>query len=424
MLRAERCRRADLLVAALIAVIVLTGAIVIAATSPAAHTTSVPAAAPFPVQPAAPSEVPTTLTEVWRQPSSATTTPVVAGPVVVTGDGSTVTGRDPITGTRRWLYRRDLPLCTVGAGWNFAIAVFRDGNYCSEVSALHADTGVRGPLRNSDVPPGTQLLWDGDRMTATGRRHLETWRSDLVKTLEYGQLRSPTEPNLQPRPQCAHTSVAVTSGLVGITERCPHEPGDRLTVLRPDNADSDSPDEVFSTILPTTGATLIALTSDREAVLLPGPPRISVRDSNGSEIANYPLNLPAPGATNSAITHRTLTGHAAPPDNAVPAAAAEAPLTTHIPGAVLWWTGTSTVALDIDDLHPIWTLPGTLGSGTLFADQLLIPAGGAELLVNVVSGTVLRTIAVNRGDYRGSVSTSAIGPILLEQRGTAIAALR
>jgi hypothetical protein len=317
-----------------------------------------------------------------------------------------------------------------------AIAVFRNGSYCSEVTALRADTGVRGPQRNSDIPPGGQLLWDGDRLTATGGRHMETWRSDLVKTLEYGQLRAQIEPDAQPRPNCLHTSVAVTSGLVGVTERCPHEPGDRLTVLRPDNADSDTPDEEFSTILPTTGARLVALSSDHEAVLLPNPMRLSVRDSNGKEVATYQLNLPASDLTTSSepIEAHAPTSSAAAHTPAVAArlnaaspettTAGEVLSTTDIPGAVLWWTGTSTIALDASDLHPVWTLPGTLGPGTLLADQPVIPAPGAELLVNPADGAVTRTIAINRGNYRGQVGTSALGPILLEQRGTAVVALR
>jgi hypothetical protein len=404
VLRAERRRRGDLLAAAALVAAGLAAVGLVVLTSPAAHTTSVPAARPLPTAPATPSELPPTLAEAWRAPSSATSAPVTAGPVVVTGDGSTVTGRDPLTGRQRWLYRRDIPLCTVGAGWDMALAVYRRGGYCSEVTALQSATGKRGPQRNSDVRPGTQLLDDGALVTATGRDHLETWRSDLVETLEYGELRAQIEPGTQPRPNCPHTSVAVTSGLVGVIERCPHEPGDRLTVLRPDNTDSDHPDEALSTILPSTGAKLIALSEDREAVLLPGPTRLSVRDSAGKEVASYPLSML------TSTTGNATNVQVAP--------------TTAIPGAYLWWTGVSTIALDSDDLHPLWVLPGALGPGTLLADQLLVPAPNAELVINPSNGTVLRGISVNRDGYHGPVTTSACGPMLLEQRGPLIVALR
>jgi hypothetical protein len=410
--------------AALIALVIVAGTGIIALASPSAHTTSITATGPAPIRPPEPTEVPATLTEVWRAPSGATTTPVVAGPVVVTGDGSTVIGRDALSGAQRWLYRRNLPLCTVGAGWNMALAVFRNGAYCSEVTGLRGDSGTRGPQRNTDVPPGTQLLWDGNLVTATGWNHLETWRSDLVKTLEYGMPRARIEPETQPRPNCRHTSVAVTSGLVGVLEQCPHEPGNRLTVLRPDNADSDSPDEELSTVLPSTDARLVALCSDHEAVLLPDPTRLSIRDSNGNEVASYPLTLPASDATG-------VSSRAAPPARGAPAepapghaAPGEVAPTTSIPGAILWWTGSSTIALDADDLHPVWTLPGALGPGTLLADQPVVPVPNAELVVSPANGAVLRTIPVDRGGYQGPVATTALGPVLLEQRGTTVVALR
>jgi hypothetical protein len=430
VLRAERRRPADLAVAALIAVVVLVTAAIIALRSPVAHTTSVPVAGPPLVTPAEPVQVPARLRQVWERPNSASITPVVAGPVVITADGSTVTGRDPLTGDQRWLYQRNLPLCTVGAGWDLAIAVYRNGGYCGEVTSLHAATGTRGPLRNSDVPPGAHLLWDGTMVTATGWDHLETWRSDLVKTLEYGKLRADIEPGTQPRPNCRHLSEAVATGLVGVVERCPHEPGDRLTVLHPDDADSDAPDQEFSTILPATGASLVALSPDREAVLLPNPTRLSVRDDRGAEVASYPLDLPGPDLPRSgdppapSSVVRPATALSGPDRPARPESDADSvAATARVPGALLWWTGSSTIGLDESDLHPLWTLPGTLGPGTTLAGQTLVPAPGAELLVDPNNGAVLRSIPVDRSGYRGPVRTAALGPMLFEQRGPILVAL-
>jgi hypothetical protein len=339
------------------------------------------------------------LTEKWHQPSAATTAPVVAGSTVVTGDGSTVVGRDPLSGSQQWLYRRDLPLCTVGSGWEMALAVYRRGQYCGEITALLANSGTRGPQRSSDIPWGTSLLSDGNLVTATGSSYVETWRSDLVKTLGYGKPRATIEPGSQPRPDCTHTSVAVTTGRVGVLEGCPEDSGDRLTVLRPDSANSDHPDQIFSVVLPTRGARIVAMSPTRAAVLLPSPTRLSIRDGHGNEVASYPM---------PALTE--------------PAAAPSIP-TIETPEAILWWTGSSTVALDADDLNPIWTLPGSLGPGTLFAGQPVIPAPNAELVVNPATGVVVRTITVNRNNYQGPVVTSTCGPVLLEQRGSMIVAL-
>jgi hypothetical protein len=387
-------------------VVVAVGVTVVVLFSPAAHTTSITAAQRI-APPGEATSVPATLTEAWQAPSAATSVPVAVGPVVVTGDGGTVTGRDPMTGAPLWSYRRNLPLCTVGAAWNMALSVFRNGAYCSEVTALQADTGARGPARNSDVRPGTRLLDDGYLVTATGPDHIETWRSDLVKTQEYGMLRADIEPHTQPRPDCRHTSVAVALGRVAVVEHCPGEAGDRLTVLHPDDAQSDHPEQKFSVVLPAAGARLVALseesTSD-SAVLLPNPTRLVVLGPRGDQVASYPLNLP-PG---------DLAGE--PPGEVVP--------TTTIPGAVLWWTGSSTIALDPHDLHPLWTLPAALGPGTLMADVPVLPVPNAEVLVNPATGAVLRRMPVNRGAYQGPVATASLGPVLLEQRGPVVVALR
>jgi hypothetical protein len=308
-------------------------------------------------------------------------------------------GRDPVNGAQRWLYRRDLPLCTVGTGWGMALAVFRRGQYCSEITALLADSGARGPQRNSDVSRGAALLNDGNLVTATGSNYVETWRSDLVKTLGYGNPRAILEPGSQPRPECTHTSAAVATDRVGVLERCPKDSGDRLTVLRPDNANSDHPDQIFSVVLPTRGARIVAVSSTRVALLLPAPTRLSIRDEHGKEVTSYPM-----------------------PAIADPSGVPSVP-TTDTPGATLWWTGSSTVALDVDNLNPIWTLPTTLGPGTLFAGQSVIPAPNAELVVNSTTGAILRTVAVSRNAYQGPVLTSTCGPVLLEQRGPIVVAL-
>src|SRR5690606_13976030 len=103
--QAERRRRGDLIAAAVLVAVVAVGIAMVIAFSPAAHTTSTTAPEPAPVGPA-PAEVPAVLTEAWRAPSAATPIPVAVDSTVVTGNDSTVIGRDPSSGAERWQYRR------------------------------------------------------------------------------------------------------------------------------------------------------------------------------------------------------------------------------------------------------------------------------------------------------------------------------
>jgi hypothetical protein len=427
VLRAERRRRSDLVLAALLVAAVAAVAAVLAVTAPAANTTSVTASAPVPMPPPAPPDVPDRLIEAWRAPSAATPAPVVVGPVVVTGDvpegtaeaghGSevghssevghgSVVGRDPLTGRPVWSYTRDLSLCTVGSGWGQALAMFRDDGYCSEVTALQAATGERGPQRNADTRALGRLLDDGYLVTASDPDYLEVWRSDLVKTLSYGTGRAEAQPDRQPRPQCRHLSAAVTDGRLAVLERCPGEPGDRLTVLRPDGNEADRPEEQFSVSLPT-GARLVAVSFDVAAVLLPGPTRLSVRGGDGAEVASYPLDLPPadlPGAAQD------------PPPGTAPAS-------VEGPHGVLWWTGTRTVGLDAAQLRPQWTVPDSLGPGTPWAGRVVVPVRAGLAVLDADTGAPLRVVPVDRGGYTGPVWCAAQGPVLYEQRGSTLVAL-
>jgi hypothetical protein len=201
---------------------------------------------------------------------------------------------------------------------------------------------------------------------------------------------------------CRYSSVAITQGRLGVVEHCPRESADRLTVLKPDSAEADKPQPEFSTLLPGPGAQLVALTADRVAVALPGPPQLLVLNNAGVVLQTYPL--PAGELA------------AGPPGTVA---------TVHIDGnRVYWWTGVHTVALDRAELRPVWTISGTLGTGLPFAGSVLIPAPAALLVVDPVSGKQLASLPVDRQASTGPIGLSRVGPVVLEQRGGELVALR
>jgi hypothetical protein len=391
-----------------IAVAVAAAAAVMWVTSPHHGTVSTPSPEPVTALPDA-ETVPAAFTEAWRAPSAATPSPVVTGPVVVTGQDGDVAGRDATTGAVRWSYDRNLPLCTVGSGFpdhddGRALALYRNGNWCSELTSLRPDTGARDRQRNPDVHPGTRLVQTGSLVTATGSTYLEVMRSDLVETVEYGDVPTPRQVDRQPRPSCEATGIAPTVGRLAVLQRCPGEQTERLSVIDPDGAEADKPEEEFSVPLAATGATLVAASEDRVAVALPDPPRLEVLDKSGAQIALLGLDVPAG-------------------DLARPPADGVAPVFAN-DDRIYWWTGSRTIALDALDLTPAWTLPDTVGPGVDYGGRLLVPVRDGVAVVDGSTGRVERTLPVRRDDPGAPVTSAVLGDVLLEQRGTELVALR
>ena len=389
-----------------------------------ARATTLRTAPPAPPLPAAPRQVPANLAEIWRAPSPATPQPVAVGPTVVTAGEGDVLGRDARTGKVRWKYVRGRQLCAVASAWSKVIAVHRKGNWCSEVTQLAPETGERTAQRNANAPLGTRLVTDcayprmsarGDTkgsapemsctyVTATGQTLLNTWRSDLVRTVEYGNVPALIQPGKQPRANCTYGTVAAAADQVGVIERCPGDAQDRLTVYDAAPENWDEPEVTFSVVLDRSPAKLVAMTGEAVAVAFPMAQRLVRYDMDGTKQAEYPLDVPG----------TALSGQ--PPGGVVPTARGTA--------GVYWYTGASTVALSLPELKPRWTLNNSLGAGTMFAGEYVVPIKGGLAVLDQRTGETLRTVAVHRGPYAGRVVLEATGPVLVEQRGDTVVALR
>lgn len=387
--------------------------------------------APTPLAPVSEGAVPTALAEVWRAANPAGAPlgpglpagPATSGPAVATGrgdaDGSVVTGLDAATGTVAWEYRRPAPLCTLDAAFGEIVAMFSTsspvGTYCSEVATFDPSSGARGPTRTADVRPGTRLLADGSHVTATGRDYLETWRDDLVSTLEYGALPTPVQSTPQARANCPHVSVAAGADSVAVLERCPAEPSDRLSVLSATPAEYDKPEDRYSVLSGVTGGRLVATGESRTALAAPDG-TLRVYDTAGTPVATVPLG----GAAGRL------------PDDA---AADPAGQTTgvRLAGPVLpWWTGTATLGLDPGTLLPRWTLTGTLGPGAAVptgvlgaSTTVLVPVPAGLVPVDAATGAARPVLPVDRrADPAGPVGVAVVGSTVVEQRGGTVVGLR
>lgn len=397
-------RGRDRMIAGAIVVVVAVVAAIVAATSDNLHTSRALADQPHAL-PAPPSAVPGSMTQLWQAPSSATPIPIGQSDTVTTADGSEVAGRDPLTGQIRWHYTREnLQLCTVDAAWGRVNAVYHKTMGCSEVTQLDPATGRITAQRNGDAELGTRLVSDGSHVTTTGKHLLDTWRDDLVKSMEYGKVPFLQNANKQPRPNCTYGTVAVGADKIGVIERCPGDRTDRLTVYKATAEHEDEPKVTYTALLAGKRARVVAMSGDLTGVLLPDQKLYVVYGADGSQKAAYPMDLPASDVAND------------------PVGGTEA--TTRTAAGIYWYTGSKTVALSRDDLSPRWTLDGTLGPGITFATQLVVPILGGLAVLNEENGATLRTVGVDRGAYAGPIRLTALGPVLLEQRGPTVAALR
>ncbi|BBY54717.1 PQQ-binding-like beta-propeller repeat protein [Mycobacterium koreense] len=408
MVKPERRTRADLLAAASIVVVIAVAAALIWWVSDARHTDSSPATIPLP-QPTPAVAVPLAVAELWTTPSPATTRPVLMDGTVVVGAGPQMSGRDPQTGETVWSFRRGVDLCGVSWVYRYAVAVYPDRRGCGQVSAIDASTGRRGPARSSYADETVRLSSDGTALLSAGRTRLETWRSDLVRTLSYGEIDARVKPSARGRNSgCTLGSAAASAAAVSVLESCADRDELSLTLLRP-GKDEDEPEQ-RDVPLPGVGAEstarVLAVVDTTTAVYLPSPhPHVAVIDETGATVSATALRTAPSGAAVDAV--------------AVSRAGA----------LVTWWTGDAVAVFDSADLTYRYTLTETadtgrpVGPATMMADRLLVPVTAGVAVYQPETGVHERTIALSRPSDAAAVIAAVSGSTILEQRGDTLVAL-
>lgn len=402
MVKPERRTRGDMGAALAIVVVIAVVAALVWWTSDARATKSRPAATP--VENLTPArDVPATLRQLWAGPSAKTTMPLVVGGAVVTGDGRTIEGRDPVTGATLWSYARDLDLCGVTWVYDYAVAVYPDVRGCGQVSTVDAQTGRRGPSRSGYADPEVRLSSDGTTVLSAGDSRLELWRSDLVRMIGYGSLDARIKPDVPASPVCRLMSAAASSAAVSVLEACPDEPDLRLTLLRPAD-EEDSPELKYVPqpgVSDDSGARVIAVTDTTTAVYVPTPkPTVNIVDETGATVASTLLS-------------------AAPS----PQAAA-----TQAGDLITWWTGDSVLVFSANGLRYKYTVTPSgpnapVGPAAVMAGRLIVPVSSGYDVFDPATGAGDRHIPVSRPAIDSAVVPAVAGSTILEQRGDQLVAL-
>ncbi len=478
-----RRRRIDRLVAALIAIAAISTAVVVYLRSDARATTSAPG--PAGSAPSTVDAVPTALSQAWSLPTDPTLG-AVASPygVVVTTDGTTVTGHDAVTGDVRWSYGDTAgTLCAVGSGDIDApgvqtrgrvrgvMVVSEKNGYCSQLMLLDPLTGDRHYYRTSPNQPDGALTFGGPYAGWMGPSLLELWRDDLVRTIQYGDLPAPPKPNAA-HGGCTFTDMAIADEQFTTVEHCPALGTTARVVLNwatPDSAPNKPDDQDVFKHAPradidtgSPAARIVGITADRVAVLVAAPqPAVVVYDAAGAETSRTPVDIPVDAVV--AADRLSPQGHTQPtpavrsstdrvsligdrligvssqsiqaPAPASASASSSTPAET-VPPTVGFLAGTSasTAAttpaepptIQVKDLAVRWTRQGALGLPAIIGRQLLMPAaGGLEVFseANGDPGIVPVTIGVDRGGYAGRVDATAVGSMVVEVRGDSVVGL-
>ncbi|MTE12715.1 Rv3212 family protein [Nocardia aurantiaca] len=400
MLAPERRTRADILTAVAIAALVAIATVVVVLTSDVRGTHSQTASRTV-APPASNEPVPTQVKELWHAPDGAAMRSLAVGGVAVTADGGTVSGRNPRTGDEIWKYQRDLPLCAVEVQFGTVIATYRDERGCSQTTLLNAENGSRVAARSSYMDKQITLAPDGTYVLALGDDRLEMWRSDLVRTLEYGYVDAPVNPHTQPRSDCRLLSAGSAPSRVAVLERCPKDNADRLSILNPAPKDGTAPEEYSSHVLnepggAVDGARVVAVSDTRIALYLPATqttaPMLTVYDVNGNLLATHQV----PAFANTAAVARLST-------------------------AFFVYTGDNLIALNPTTLDPQWEAQHVLGTAAMMSGQLVVPVPDGLGILDPATGAQISRIPLQRSDYHNEPITLGVsGTVFLERRGTQV----
>ncbi|EEI15847.1 hypothetical protein [Corynebacterium lipophiloflavum] len=383
-----RRTRGDLIAAAVIAAASLVLVAVAFATAPIRASQLSPAVKEY-ESAASLSTPPSTLQESFRLPdTSEGVAPVVAEGMIISYADGTLRATTP-QGETAWTYQRDLDLCALDAAWGKVVATYRGTAGCGDVVALDALAGTYSATRSSVAPDEVASLSSNDRVGYASAERVELWRSDLVRTVEYGRVEAPQESGMQPH-ACTITSAQTRKELLAVTERCEDGTWLRLQTTTPE--DSRKP-EIHADVPIAESAYVVAVSPQAAAVYDPGSMQVSAYNTNGEQLSASPAPDLGPAAD-------PATGESA-----------------DLPHHMTYFSPNTLSLFEPDGLHFSGAFDGALGPGFAAGDKLLFATSAGVVVANWDTREVERVIALDRGGYAGPVGLAGAGDAVVEKRG-------
>ena len=329
---------------------------------------------------------------------------VSAHGLTITHADHTLTATNP-DGSEAWTYERtDADLCSLSTAWDKIVASYKTGVGCGDTVAIEAATGeydsTRSAVNSEEVVP----VSSNDRVGTVSTDRIDLWRSDLVRTVEYGDVEAKQEPDKQPHEDCTISSALTRTENLALTESCPDKPGAtwlRFQDTTPD--DSREPDIAADVDIATDGARLVAVGQKAAAVYRPGPnPTIESYDNKGEK----------------------LDSTSAEPSPDIDAGASPfAPATADLPHHMTWFDGSRLYLFKPSDLAVDHVVEDAIGTPIAVAEHMLVPTEAGIAVMDWSTGKTLRTIPVDRGSYHGPVYLTLAGDTIVETRGDQVVGL-
>ncbi len=326
--------------------------------------------------------------------------PLVANGLIVTYNDHTLTATTP-EGETVWTYERPNELCLVDQAWGKVVATYRDNAGCGDVVAIDAKTGSYAGTRSAIAPERVVRLASNDRVGYASSERAEVWRSDLVRTVEYGYVEAKQEPDMQPH-ECTITSALTRTELVAVTEVCDDGAFLRLQEATPE--DSRKP-EVLADVEISPDAYLVAISQDAAAVY----------DPTASEVRGY--NKEGTSISSSSVPQ--MDSPEIGPDGIIK----NLPV-ADLPHHMTYWENNSLLLMEPAALAVTGVFQGALGTGFSAGEKLLYASDSGIAVVDWDKNAVDTIIPVDRGGYTGPVHITSAGATVVEKRGDQVVVLR
>ena len=350
---------------------------------------------------------PESVTEAFRVPNAGVPgvyKPVVSRGLVISNDDHAVTATNP-DGSTAWTYSRDnVEICSLATAWDRVVVSFRDGRGCGDVVSIEAATGEYADTRSANNSDKVLALSSNDRVGTVSSERVELWRSDLVRTVEYGDVEAKQEPDLQPHEDCTINSALTRTELLVVSESCPSaEDMDFLRFQSTTPEDSREPEVAQDVPIDGDGIRLVAVGQSAAAVYVPGErPTLISYDDKGNETSRTDV---APS--------RAIRDSASP----------FAPATADLPHHMTWFDGERLYLFTPTALRVAHVFEQAIGTGVSAGDRALVPTREGIDVINWTTGDVERQIPVDRHGYDGEVYLAVADGNIIEAREGELVAL-